>query len=104
VAESKATFVAEEIKDPGKNIPGATFIALAITVRTAREYAGKRQLKLETDRIIAHHAHHGILETAYRHRADTLLIGWKGYTDTDTRDRIRSRSFARCFWVRSRRR
>jgi nucleotide-binding universal stress UspA family protein len=55
-------------------------------LRMGKEYAGKRHIALETDLIIAHHAHHGILEAAYRHRADTLLVGWKGYTDT--RDKI----------------
>ncbi len=49
-------------------------------LRQAREYADKHHLEIETDLIVAHNAHHGILEGANRHRADMLLVGWKGYT------------------------
>jgi amino acid transporter len=55
-------------------------------LREAREYAAEHGIEIETDIAIAHHAHHGILEAAERHRADVLLMGWKGYTDT--RERI----------------
>lgn len=55
-------------------------------LRRAEEYAHERGIRIDTDMVIAHHAHHGILEAAERHRADVLLLGWKGYTDT--RDRI----------------
>ncbi|NIR45469.1 MAG: amino acid permease [Gemmatimonadetes bacterium] len=55
-------------------------------VRQAREYADERGIELETDLVIAHHAHHGILEAADRHQAEVLLMGWKGFTDT--RERI----------------
>jgi amino acid transporter len=55
-------------------------------LRQAEEYAAEHRLTLETDLVIAHQAQQGILEAAYRHRADVLMMGWKGYTDT--RDRI----------------
>jgi len=55
-------------------------------LREAREYAAEHGIEIETDIAIAHQAHHGILEAAERHRADVLLMGWKGYTDT--RERI----------------
>jgi amino acid transporter/nucleotide-binding universal stress UspA family protein len=55
-------------------------------LRQAREYAAKNGIEIETDIAIAHNAQQGILEAATRHRADILLMGWKGYTDT--RERI----------------
>jgi nucleotide-binding universal stress UspA family protein len=55
-------------------------------LRQAERYASEHGIEIETDLVIAHHAHQGILEAADRHRADVLLMGWKGYTDT--RDRI----------------
>jgi amino acid transporter len=55
-------------------------------LRQAEAYAAEHGLTIETDLVIAHHAHQGILEATYRHRADVLMMGWKGYTDT--RDRI----------------
>jgi amino acid transporter len=55
-------------------------------LRMAREYAADHDIEIETDVAIAHNAHHGILEAAVRHRADVLLMGWKGYTNT--RERI----------------
>jgi nucleotide-binding universal stress UspA family protein len=55
-------------------------------LRQAREWAARRKRAIETDLVIAHNAHHGILEGATRHRADVLVVGWKGYTDR--RDRI----------------
>lgn len=55
-------------------------------LRQARQYAVDHGLEIETDLVIAHNAHHGILEAAERHRADMLLIGWKGHTDR--RERI----------------
>ncbi len=55
-------------------------------LRQAEQYAARHRIKIETDLVIAHHAHQGILEAADRHRADVLMMGWKGYTDT--RDRI----------------
>ena len=54
-------------------------------LRQAREYGEAHGIEIETDLIIAHHAHHGILEAANRHRADMLLMGWKGYTNRGER-------------------
>ena len=54
-------------------------------LRLAREYASEHRITIETDVVIAHHAQHGILEAAERHRADMLVMGWKGYTDTGDR-------------------
>jgi amino acid transporter/nucleotide-binding universal stress UspA family protein len=55
-------------------------------LKKARQYAGGRQMALETDLVIAHRAADGILSGAKRYQADCLVMGWKGYTDT--RDRI----------------
>jgi amino acid transporter len=55
-------------------------------LRSAREHASHRGMDLETDVIVAHRVHEGILQAAERHRAELLLIGWKGFTNT--RDRI----------------
>jgi amino acid transporter len=54
-------------------------------LRQARDYAERHGIEIETELVIAHHAHRGILEAADRHRADVLLIGWKGYTDRHER-------------------
>ena len=54
-------------------------------LRLAREYAQKHGIEIETDVVIAHQAQHGILEAAERHRADVLVMGWKGYTNTGDR-------------------
>ena len=53
--------------------------------KTAREYAALHDIPLETDLVIAHHIHDGILDAARRHRADLLVMGWKGYTNTRER-------------------
>jgi amino acid transporter len=55
-------------------------------LRAAREYASRRGMQLDTDVVIAHQVHEGILQAAVRHQAELLLIGWKGFTNT--RDRI----------------
>ncbi len=55
-------------------------------VKVARDHAHKKGIKLETDLVVAHRAHDGILSGARRYDADFLVMGWKGYTDT--RDRI----------------
>ena len=55
-------------------------------LKQAKEYAAKRQIKLETDMVIAHHTHQGILAAVERQRADVLVMGWKGFTEA--RDRI----------------
>jgi len=52
----------------------------------AKKIAAEKKIKIETDLIIAHHAHEGILEAVEQHRADALVMGWKGYTNT--RDKI----------------
>jgi nucleotide-binding universal stress UspA family protein len=52
----------------------------------AREYAAQHGVPLETDLVIAHHVHAGILDSARRHRANLLVMGWKGYSNT--RERI----------------
>ena len=55
-------------------------------LKTAREYAAKRRIDLQTDLVVAHHASDGILAGARRYGADFMVMGWKGYTDT--RDKI----------------
>lgn len=53
--------------------------------KAAREYAALHDVPLETDLVIAHHVHDGILDAARRNRADLLVMGWKGYTNTRER-------------------
>jgi amino acid transporter/nucleotide-binding universal stress UspA family protein len=55
-------------------------------LRAAQQYASQHDIRVETDLVIAHRVWEGIFEAAQRHRADVLVMGWKGYTDT--RDRI----------------
>ncbi|KAA3630670.1 MAG: amino acid permease [Calditrichaeota bacterium] len=52
----------------------------------ARKYAVEKNIKLETDIIIAHHISDGILSSVNQQRAKMLIMGWKGYTNT--RDRL----------------
>jgi amino acid transporter/nucleotide-binding universal stress UspA family protein len=52
----------------------------------ARRTAAERGVRIETKVIIAHHVWDGILAAAHQNRADALLMGWKGYTNT--RDRL----------------
>jgi len=52
----------------------------------ARELASERGLSIETDLVIAHRISDGILAAAERHRAETLVMGWKGFTNA--RDRV----------------
>jgi len=52
----------------------------------AKQIAKERHIDLKTDLIIAHHAYDGILEAIEHHRADALIMGWKGYTNA--RDKI----------------
>jgi amino acid transporter/nucleotide-binding universal stress UspA family protein len=52
----------------------------------ARKYADEHPIELDTDLVIAHHAHDGIIAAARRLRADLLVMGWKGHTKT--RERI----------------
>jgi nucleotide-binding universal stress UspA family protein len=51
-----------------------------------REHAISQGVDLDTELVVAHQAHDGILEGARRSGADLLVMGWKGYTDT--RDRM----------------
>lgn len=46
-----------------------------------RQLAKEIGIELTTDLIIAHHASDGILEAIDHHRADALIMGWKGYTN-----------------------
>jgi nucleotide-binding universal stress UspA family protein len=52
----------------------------------AKKYAAEKKINLETDIIIAHHASDGILSAIRNHKAKSLIMGWKGYTNT--RDRL----------------
>jgi len=52
----------------------------------AKEYARQHDIPIETDFVIAHRPEQGILQAAEQHRADLLLMGWKGFTKT--RERI----------------
>jgi amino acid transporter len=55
-------------------------------LREAREWGTKHHVHVDTELVIAHNAHRGILQVADHQRADILLMGWKGWTDR--RDRI----------------
>ena len=50
-----------------------------------REHAVSEGVALDTELVVAHQAHDGILEGARRSGADLLVMGWKGYTDTSDR-------------------
>ena len=52
----------------------------------ARKYAQERKTKISTDIIIAHQAAEGLLAGITRHRAEILMMGWKGYSNA--RDRV----------------
>ncbi|NIV70837.1 MAG: universal stress protein, partial [Phycisphaerae bacterium] len=52
----------------------------------AKKVAAEGGTTLETDLVIAHHISDGILAAANRHRANALVMGWKGFTNA--RDRI----------------
>ncbi|MBD3166073.1 amino acid permease [bacterium] len=52
----------------------------------AREYVRKRGGEISTDLVIAHQPADGILAAVERHRAEALVMGWKGFTNR--RDRI----------------
>ncbi len=52
----------------------------------AKEYAKQHNVEIGTDFVIAHRPEQGIVQAAERHRADILLMGWKGFTET--RERI----------------
>lgn len=52
----------------------------------ARKVASELKKELDTDIVIAHHAAQGILAAIQQHKAEALIMGWKGYTNT--RDRL----------------
>jgi amino acid transporter len=52
----------------------------------ARKYAAEKKKSLDTEVIIAHHTADGILATVQQNKAEALVMGWKGYTNT--RDRL----------------
>lgn len=52
----------------------------------AKEYATRHGVEIGTDFVIAHRPEQGIIQAAERHRADLLIMGWKGFTQT--RERI----------------
>ena len=55
-------------------------------LKKAVKYASEKNIRVDTDVVIAHQIYEGIVEAAERHRASTLIMGWKGFTDT--KDRI----------------
>jgi len=55
-------------------------------LRAAQHYGAEHDFKVTTDLVIAHRVEEGILAAAQRHRADMLVMAWKGFTNT--RDRI----------------
>jgi amino acid transporter/nucleotide-binding universal stress UspA family protein len=55
-------------------------------LRDAQQYGRERGVKIDTDLVIAHRVEEGIFTAAGRHRADVMVMAWKGYSNT--RDRI----------------
>jgi amino acid transporter/nucleotide-binding universal stress UspA family protein len=55
-------------------------------LKQAQAYAAQHRIELDTDVIVAHRAQDGILAATERHRAEVLVMGWKGFTET--RERI----------------
>lgn len=54
-------------------------------LRQARACASARGVSLETDMVVAHKVDDGILAAAAQYRADLVLMGWKGFTNTRER-------------------
>ncbi len=54
-------------------------------LKRGREHAVSQGVTLDTELVVAHQAHDGILAGARRCGADLLVMGWKGYTDTSDR-------------------
>ncbi len=52
----------------------------------AKKFAARQKIKLETDLVIAHNAADGILAAVDKHNAESLVMGWKGFTNA--KDRI----------------
>jgi amino acid transporter/nucleotide-binding universal stress UspA family protein len=55
-------------------------------LRDAQQHGRERGVKIDTDLVIAHRVEEGIFTAASRHRADVMVMAWKGYSNT--RDRI----------------
>jgi amino acid transporter/nucleotide-binding universal stress UspA family protein len=55
-------------------------------LRAAQQYGREHGVRIDTDLVIAHRVEEGILTAATRHRADVMVMAWKGYTNT--RERI----------------
>jgi amino acid transporter len=55
-------------------------------LRTAQQVGRERGVQIDTDLVIAHRVEEGIFTAARRHRADVMVMAWKGYTNT--RERI----------------
>jgi amino acid transporter len=55
-------------------------------LRTAQQVGRERGVQIDTDLVIAHRVEEGIFTAALRHRADVMVMAWKGYTNT--RERI----------------
>lgn len=54
-------------------------------VKKGREHAAEQGIDLDTELVIAHRAHEGIVAGARRSGGDLMVMGWKGYTDTHER-------------------
>ncbi len=55
-------------------------------LRDAQQYGKEHGIKIDTDLVIAHKVEEGIFTGAARHRADVMVMAWKGFSNT--RDRI----------------
>jgi nucleotide-binding universal stress UspA family protein len=55
-------------------------------LRAAQQYGREHGVKIDTDLVIAHRVEEGIFTAAKRHRADVMVMAWKGYSNT--RERI----------------
>jgi amino acid transporter len=47
----------------------------------AKDLASEFDVEFDTDLVIAHRASDGIFEAAEKHKANALIMGWKGYTN-----------------------
>lgn len=87
--ERSGRVVAVSVVDVPRQLPvheGMRFIdQKEPLMQLAREYAAEHDVAIDTDLIIAHHIQDGILTAARNHRADLLVMGWKGFTNTRER-------------------
>ena len=51
----------------------------------AKKLASEYNITLETDLVIAHNPSDGIIAAVEKHKADVLVMGWKGYTNARNR-------------------